>query len=236
MGSEMGPRSPRPLGALLALLLLGACSGCGAGASLWVRTGTSTSPASGSNATEQVVDTGLTPSEAAAAASHRQRPGTCRIAPPQGNFPTGEWTASKTILSTNAVDSCAGEHEVRPWDFRHVCHAGRCETYLLTESYYGVDVALIEPKGHDRYLAVFQATIVPCPHRAGEAPPTNTEYSTMTLSWSARTQTLHGMVQDRQTGPCGGGPPETASYVATRTSPSAEPPAAGPWGASPAPR
>ena len=96
---------------------------------------------------------------------------------------------------------------------------GGCETYLLTASYYGVDVARIEPKGHDRYLAVFRPTIVPCPHRAREVAPTNQEYSRMTLSWSPQTETLRGVGQDRQTGPCGGGPPETASYVATTDEP-----------------
>ena len=101
------------------------------------------------------------------------------------------------------------------------------KTYLFSASDYGAAVARIVPDGHDRYVAVFQPQTVPCPHRPGENAGTNQDYSTMTLLWSPRTQTLHGLLRDHQVGHCGG-PAETTSYVARRTNPSAKPPAEGP--------
>jgi hypothetical protein len=89
-----------------------------------------------------------------------------------------------TVLTTDAIDVCAGERLVRPWDFRRLCKAGACKTYLFTASHYGVDVAQIVPNGRDRYVAVFQPTTVPCPHRPGEDTGTNRSYSTITLWWS----------------------------------------------------
>jgi hypothetical protein len=117
---------------------------------------------------------------------------------------------------------------VRPWDFRHACDAGTCETYLYTASYYGVEVAKVVPDGHERYVATFQPSPVPCPHRPGEDAGTNRDYSTITLGWSSHRQILHGLRREYQVGPCGGGPAETASYVAVRTNPAANPPAQGP--------
>jgi hypothetical protein len=204
----LSPRA-RLCGAVFAVLLLGGASGCGASFSIGIRTSASTA---------------RTPVEAATP----QRPGTCQIAPPQVHFPTGEWTATETILTTNAIDACVGEHLVRPLDFRRRCKAGTCKTYLFSASYYGVAVAQIVPAGRDRYVAVFPPQTVPCPHRPGEDTGTNRGYSTMTLSWSPDRQSLHGLVRERQVGPCGGGPSETFSYVARRTNPTATPPAEGP--------
>jgi len=205
------PRA-RLCGAIFAVLLLGGASGCGA--SLWIRTSTQS--------------TTKTPAQVAAARSQPQRPGTCRIAPPQVHFPTGEWTATKTILTTNSIDVCTGERLVRPWDFRRLCKADTCKTYLFTASYYGVDVATIVPDGRDRYIAVFRPSPVPCPHRPGENAGTNQDYSTITLWRLPHTQILHGFERQHQVGACGGGPAETSSYVATRTNPTANPPAEGP--------
>jgi hypothetical protein len=204
------PRA-RLCGAMFAFVLLGGASGCGA--SLWIRTSTQS--------------TTKTPAQVAAARSQPQRPGTCRIAPPQAHFPTGEWTSTETVLTTHSIDACAGERQVRPWDFRRLCKAGTCKTYLFTASYYGAAVATIMPYGRG-YIAVFQPSPVPCPHRPGEDTGTNQDYSTMTLWWSPHKQTLHGLLRDHQVGPCGGGHTETTSYVATRTNPAANPPAKGP--------
>jgi hypothetical protein len=194
--------------AMFAVLLLGGASGCGASFSTGIRTPAITTQ---------------TPVEAATP----QRPGTCRIAPPQVHFPTGEWTSTETVLSTNAIDACAGERLVRPLDFRRLCKAGTCKTYLFSASDYGAAVAKIVPNGRG-YVAIFQPQTVPCPHRPGEDAGTNQDYSTMTLWWSPHTQTLHGLLRDHQVGPCGGGPTETSSYVARRTNPNAKPPAEGP--------
>jgi hypothetical protein len=203
--------SPRAhvCGAMFAILLLGGASGCGASFSIGIRTS--------ANATQ-------TPVEAATP----QRPGTCQIAPPRVHFPTGEWTAIKTTLTTNSIDVCAGERMMRPWNFRRHCTAGTCNIYLFTASYYGLRVAKIVPDGRDRYVAVFQPQTVPCPHRPGEDAGTNQDHSTITLWWSPHTQILHGFERQHQVGACGGGPSETSSYVATRTYPTANPPAEGP--------
>jgi hypothetical protein len=205
------PRA-RLCGAIFAVLLLGGASGCGA--SLWIRTSTQS--------------TMKTPAQVAATTAQPQRPGTCQIAPPQVHFPTGEWTSTETILTTNAIDGCAGEQLVRPLDFRHLCKAGRCKTYLFSASDYGAAVAQIVPDGQDQYVAVFNPHTVPCPHRPGEDAGTNRDYSAMTLFWSPRMQALHGLLRDHQVGPCGSGFTETTSYVATRTNPTANPPAEGP--------
>ena len=199
----------RLCGAVFAVVLLGGASGCGV--SVWVRTSTTVS----------------TP-QAQAVADTPQRPGTCQIAPPNVHFPTGEWTATETILTTNAVDGCAGERLVRPWDFRRVCKTGTCNTYLFTYSYYGGVEAQIVPEGRDRYAVNFPSSLVPCPHRPGEDTGTNRSYSTMTLWWSPDKQTLLGSSTERQVGPCGGGPDETSSYVVRRTDPVAKQPAPGP--------
>ncbi|HTZ62783.1 MAG TPA: hypothetical protein VMB51_01625 [Solirubrobacteraceae bacterium] len=157
-----------------------------------------------------------------------QRPGTCQIAPPQVRFATGEWTATETILTTNAIDACAGERLVRPWDFRRVCNAESCKTSLYTASYYGTLAATIVPDGGNRYVATFPPSTTPCPHRPGEDIRANREYKTLTLWWSSHRQILHGLSRAYQVGPCGGGQGETSSYVVTRTSPAANPPAEGP--------
>jgi hypothetical protein len=203
-----GPRA-RLCGAMFAILLLGGASGCGTSFSIGIRTSARTTQ---------------TPVEAATP----QRPGTCQIAPPRVHFPTGEWTATRTILTTSAIDACAGERMVRPWDFRRLCKAGTCKTYLYTASYYGTAGAEIVPDGPDRYLAVFPPQTVPCPHRPGEDAGTNQDYTTLTLWRSPHTQILHGFEREHQVGPCGGGSPDTSSYVATRTNPTANPPAEGP--------
>ncbi|HTU78313.1 MAG TPA: hypothetical protein VMF09_06080 [Solirubrobacteraceae bacterium] len=168
------------------------------------------------------------PGPFAATATRRQRLGTCQVAPPQVNFPAGAWTASETILTTNAIDACAGERLVRPWDFRRRCDAGTCKTFLYTASYYQVVVAEIVRDGRGRYTAIFQPTSVPCPHRPDENAGTDRDYTTMTLWSSPHTQILHALSRDYQVGPCGGGPVETSSYVVTRTNPTARPPAVGP--------
>jgi hypothetical protein len=134
----------------------------------------------------------------------------------------------ETILTTNAIDACTGERLVRPWDFRRLCNAGTCKTYLYTTSYYEVEKAEIVTDGAERYTAIFPSSPVPCPHRPGEDTGTNQGYSTLTLSWSPNKQTLHGSEQQHQVGPCGGGPGETSSYVAVRTDSTANPPAEGP--------
>jgi hypothetical protein len=186
---------------MLAVLLLGGASGCGES---------------------------LTTAQRAASTAQPQRPGTCQFAPPEVHFPPGEWTATRTILTTNAIDFCAGERQVWPWDFRRLCKAGTCETFLFSGSYYGVAVAKIAPDGRDRYLAVFQPAPVPCPHRPGEDAGTNQYYATIALWWSPDRQILHGLERAHQVGPCGGGPSQTSSYVAARTDPAANPPAEGP--------
>ncbi len=195
----------RLAGAMFALLLVGGATGCSA--SVLVGTASTTG---------------------APRSSQPQRPGTCEVAPPEVKIPTGEWTAKETILTTGAIDACAGEHLVRPWDFRQACTAGVCRTYLYTVTYYGTEVAEIAPDGPDRYIATFQPSITPCPHRPGEDNGSNRGYSTLTLWWSSDRKTLHGLSRDHQVGPCGGGPDDTSSYVAERTNPAATPPAEGP--------
>jgi hypothetical protein len=213
-------RPARQYGATFAVLLLLGASGCSAGVSVGTPPTTSTPGAPG-----RATSTGQVP--ASTAIAQPQRPGTCKIAPPQVNFPTGEWTARETVLTTSAVDACAGERLVRPWDFRRVCETGTCKTYLYTASYYGVDVAKVVHDGRERYVATFPTSSVPCPHRPGEDAGTNRDYSTMTLWWSSHRQILHGLSRDYQVGPCGGGR-DSSSYVAARTNPAANPPANGP--------
>ena len=204
----------RLCGAVFAILLLGGAAGCSAGVSI------GTSPATG--ATHALARSSV------ASTTQPQKPGTCKIAPPQVHFPTGEWTATETTLTTQAIDGCVGARLVRPWDFRRVCKAGSCKTYLFTANYYSVRVAQVVPVGRDRYLAVFQPTLVPCPHRPGENAGSNHAYSTLSLWWSPHTQVLQGLRREHQVGPCGGGPAETSTYVARRTNPTANPPAEGP--------
>lgn len=169
----------------------------------------------------------MTPAQVAAARSRPQKPDTCLIPPPQVHLPTGEWTATETVLTTNAIDMCAGERLTWPWSFHRRCKAGACATYLITAAYYSLEVAKLVPKGRHRYLAVFPPTPVPCPHRPGEDAGINRNYATMTL-WRVRhTQILHGFRREHQVGPCGGGV-ATSSYVATRTNPAAHPRAEGP--------
>lgn len=134
----------------------------------------------------------------------------------------------ETILTTGAIDACAGERRMRPWDFRHICDAGTCQTYLYTASYYGPRVAKITPDGRERYIAKFQPSTVPCPHRPGEDAGSNHGYTTMILWWSSRRQILHGLSREHQVGRCGGRSVDTSSFVATRTNPAANPPAEGP--------
>jgi hypothetical protein len=204
-------------GAMFAVLLLGGVSGCSATAS--VRAGGSTETPDQATWTAQA---------RARAAEQAQRPGTCQVAPPQIKVPAGEWTATQTILSTNAVDACAGERLVRPWDFRRRCHAGHCKTYLYSVSYYRVVVAQVVPAGQGRYLATFAPGTVPCPHRPGEDAGTSQNHGTITIWWSPDKLTLYGMGRDYQVGACGGGPPETSRWEARRTNPAAKPPAEGP--------
>jgi hypothetical protein len=207
-------------GAIFAVLLLAGASGCDASRSTRTPANTSTPQASVQSTTN---------TQTPVAAATPQAPGSCQIAPPQVHIPAGEWTATGTVLATEAIDGCAGERLVRPWDFRRLCKAGICKTYLFTVSYYGVGVAHIVPDGRDRYLGVFQPTTVPCPHRPGEDSGTNRSYSTITLWWSSDMQVIHGLSRERQVGPCGGGgPPETYSYVARRTDPAGTPLAEGP--------
>jgi hypothetical protein len=200
-------------------VLLGGASGCGASLSIGTPVSSSTSQAS-----VQYTTTTRTPVEVATP----QRPGTCQVAPPQVHFPTGEWTATETVLTTNAIDVCVGERLVRPWDFRRLCKAGICKTYLFTADYYSEQIAQIVPDGRDRYVAVFQPATVPCPHRPGEDTGTNRSYATVTLRWSPKTQIVDGLAREHQVGACGGGPSETYSYVAKRTDPAANPLAEGP--------
>lgn len=216
----MASRRARLYGGIVAVLLLGGASGCSASVS--VGTAPTTIPQAPDRATS------AEQTRVAAATTQPQRPGTCRIAPPQVSLPTGEWTARKTILTTGAIDACAGERIVRPWDFRRVCNAGTCKTYLYTASYYGPEVAEIKPEGPERYTATFQPATVPCPHRPGEDAGINRGYTTMTLWWSSHRQILNGLGRERQVGPCGGRSVDTSSYVATRTNPAANPPAEGP--------
>jgi hypothetical protein len=217
----MASRRARRYGGMLAVLLLGGASGCGASVSVGRAPTTSILQAPDRAAIAEET-------RAAASTTRPQRPGTCKIAPPQVNFPTGEWTARETILTTSAIDACAGERLVRPWDFRRICHANTCKTYLYTASYYGPVVAEIAPDGRERYVATFQPSTVPCPHRPGENAGIDRDYSTMTLWWSSHRQILHGLSRDHQAGPCDGGPDDTSGYVATRTNPAANPPAEGP--------
>src|SRR5271156_3368546 len=102
----MATRRARLYLAMLAVLLLGGASGCDA--TVYVRSSSAETP-------DRPVSTAQARTTAAGQA---QRPGTCQVAPPQIRVPTGEWTATETILSTNAIDACARERLVRPWDFR----------------------------------------------------------------------------------------------------------------------
>jgi hypothetical protein len=142
-------------------------------------------------------------------------------------LPSGEWTATVTILSTNAIDGCAGERYVRPVDFRRVCAAHICKPYMYSVSLYGRTEAKVSPDGRGRYIVIFRPSAVPCPHRPGEDAGTNTDYSTLTLWWASRTK-LEGTGREEQIGPCGGGVPTTKRYVLVRTNPAANPPAEGP--------
>jgi len=216
MHQLMDARRVRLCGAMLAVLLLDATSGCGA--TVYVGSTSIDTP-------DRPVSTARARTTAT---EHAQRPGTCQIAPPQLRVPTGEWTATETILHTNAIDACAGEQLVRPWDFRRRCRAGHCKTYLYTVSYYGLSVAEVAPAGRGRYLASFPPEPVPCPHRPGEDAGTNQDQGTIVIWWSADKGTLHGLGRDQQVGPCGGGPPTTSSYEARRTDPAVRPLAAGP--------
>jgi hypothetical protein len=207
----MATRRAHLHGAIFAVLVLGGASGCSATVSV------GTPPTS----------TGAAPARVAAT-TQPQRPGTCQIAPPRVHFPTGEWTATETILNTYAIDVCAGEQLVRPWDFRRLCNASDCTTYLYTASYYGVVRATVVPDGADRYIVRFEPKTVPCPHRPGEDAGSNQSSGTITLSWSSDKQTLHGLSRETQAGACGNNSAETASYVVTRTNPSANPLAEGP--------
>jgi hypothetical protein len=209
MRPAMAIRRVRLHGVMFAVLLLGGASGCST--TVWVRTSSSRE----------------TP-DRPTAAKQAQRPGTCQVAPPQIQVPTGEWTATETILSTDAIDACAGERLVRPWDFRRRCHAGHCKTYLYSVSYYGVGVGEVVPAGQGRYVATFPPKTVPCPHRPGEDAGTNQDLGTIILWWSPDKQTLHGLSRDYQVDACGGGPIETSSVEAQRTNPTAKPPAEGP--------
>ncbi len=130
----MASRRARLYGGMFAVLLLGSASGCSASVSIGPAPTTSTPRAPDRAASAEQT-------RVAAATTRPQRPGTCRIAPPQVNLPTGEWTARETILTTGAIDACAGERRVRPWDFHRVCDAGTCKTYLYTASFYGPRVA-----------------------------------------------------------------------------------------------
>jgi hypothetical protein len=215
MQPAMTTRRARFHGAMFAVLLLGSASGCG----VTVSVGTSSSA--------ETPDRSTGTAQARATADRAQRPGTCQVAPPQTHVPTGEWTAKETILSTNAIDACAGERLVRPWDFRRRCDAGHCKTYLYSVSDYGVVVANVVPAGKGRYLATFRPETVPCPHLPGEDTGTNQGHATIALWWSPDKQTLHGVGRHHQVGACGG-PDETSSYEAKRTNPTAKPPAEGP--------
>src|ERR1700722_15632996 len=210
------PRT-RLYAAILAILLLGGMSGCSA--TVWVKTRSSA---------ETPDQPTWTARARAAATEQAQRPGSCQVAPPEIQAPTGEWTAVETILSTGAIDACAGERLVRPWDFRRRCYAGHCKTYLYSVSYYGVVTAEVVPVGQGRYVATFPPDTVPCPHRPGEDAGTNQDRGTITLWWSPDKQTPHGLSRDYQVGACGGGPPDASSYEAQRTNPTAKPLAKGP--------
>jgi hypothetical protein len=205
-------------GAMFAVFLLGGASGCGVTVS--VGTNRSTEPPDRPTGPEQA--------RATVTADQPQRPGTCQVAPPQIHVPTGEWTATETILSTGAIDACAGERLVRPMDFRRRCDAGHCKTYLYSVSYYGVVVAEVVSAGQGLYRATFQIETVPCPHRPGEDAGTNQGRETITLWWSPDKPTLHGVGRERQVGACGGGPADLSSYEIKRTNPTAKPPAEGP--------
>jgi hypothetical protein len=204
-------------GAMFAVLLLGGASGCGATVSVWT-----------SSMKTPDRPTGTAQARATTANEQTQRPGTCQIAPPQMHITTGEWTATKDILSTDAIDVCKGERQVRPMDFRRRCDANHCKTYLYTADYYGVMVANVVTTGQGRYLATFQPQTVPCPHRPGEDAGTNQDHGTIMLWWSPDKQTLHGLGREYQVGACGGGPGETSSYEVKRTNPTATPLAEGP--------
>src|ERR1700722_3531057 len=212
------PSRARRQGAILAILLLGGATGCGASVSI----GT---PPTGGGSQPATRPTSISRAQAAALAGGlAQRPGTCKVAAAQVHFPTGEWTATETVLSTYSIDACAGEQLVRPWDFRRSCRGGTCKTYLYTASYYGISVAEVVPHGRGQYLATFRPSAVPCPHRPGEDTGTNEDRTTITLSWSPDQQTIHGLSREYQEGACGGTAPETSSYVVVRTDPSANPP------------
>ena len=120
-----------------------------------------------------------------------QLAGTCKVAPPEVQLPSGDWTATATILSTEAIDACVGQKYIRPWTFRLVCLAGQCKTYLHTFSYYGEEVAEVVPTGVSTYEVAFPPTNVPCPHRPREDTGTNRVYTQISFWWSSPGQSAH---------------------------------------------
>jgi hypothetical protein len=146
---------------------------------------------------------------------------------PDVQFAPGEWTATGTILETDAADARPGEDIVRPWDFRRICENHSCRTIFIRQTLYGPRETPLEARG-GRYVGVFPPEPTPCPHYPGEDAGTSQNYSTFTLWWSANHQAVFAMEHERYVGRnCGGGT-ESVRWTARRTNPSAAVPALGP--------
>jgi hypothetical protein len=147
---------------------------------------------------------------------------------PYVRFSSGEWTATGTILDTQAVDARPGETIVRPWDFRRICENRSCRTIFSRQTLYSRDETPLEARGA-RYIADFPPQTTPCPHHLGEHAGTSQFYARFTLWWSLNHDLVYAMEHARYGGQqCGDGATETIRWVAKRTNPAAAIPATGP--------
>lgn len=147
---------------------------------------------------------------------------------PYVRFSPGEWTATGTILDTQAADARPGETIVRPWDFTRSCENRSCRTIFSRQTLYHREETPLDPRD-GRYVAVFPPATVPCPHYPGEDAGTSQVYATFTLWRSANREVVYAIEHERYMGQqCGGGQTETVRWVAKRTNPTARMPAMGP--------
>jgi hypothetical protein len=146
---------------------------------------------------------------------------------PNVRFSTGQWTATGTILETQAVDARRGERIVRPWSFTRICEHRSCRTLFFRQTLYSREQTQLEAHS-GRYFAAFPPETVPCPHYPGENAGTAEDYASFTLWWSANRHEVLALEHEHYVGRrCGGGN-ETIRWVARRTHPTARTPALGP--------
>jgi hypothetical protein len=139
---------------------------------------------------------------------------------PTVHFQPGQWTATGTILATEAADANPGELIERPWTFRRVC-VPSCQTFLIFEGEYGPTEAVLVPHA-GFYTAAFPRYTVPCAHRPGEDAGTAREYSVLKLWWSG--DKILAIEHSRYVGNACPSGPETKRWVAVRTNPGAAAP------------